>query len=169
MKFWIRTGLKTFGGLRGGEWEMIDTTSELAAKSIAEDYAQQEYDQYAGTIGMRTLDQIISEEMVTLADAEGIYNRERDAEVVFEVSDRDPKQRDTFEAMLASGHGSEDDLYDLPIFRQQTPYESRQDDLDAAFGLWGDEDGDDFTPEIEAEIAAEEEAERLANTKEMQT
>lgn len=86
LKFGLGGG---FGGARN--FEVVDVADEKEADEIAYECACEEYNNYAGLYGIRTVDEIMEEEELDEDEAYEQYNEEREDWVEHEVKVCDKK------------------------------------------------------------------------------
>ena len=77
MRFKITYGLG--GGFNSEYEDIIEAADEDAAIIIAWEMACEEYDQYAGMHGLRSVEDIMEEDGVDEEDAEAVYAEERES------------------------------------------------------------------------------------------
>jgi hypothetical protein len=84
MKFKVRYGLGGgFGGLDTGDEEIVEASNLEEATILAWDFACEYYDQYGGIL--RSIEDIVEEEEVSLSEAEEIWNDERESWLEYEA------------------------------------------------------------------------------------
>jgi hypothetical protein len=92
-KFWIRYALSGgFGGCERADWEEVECKDLQAAEEAAYQGACEEYDQYEGLHGLRTVEEIMEEDEVSEKEAEEIYQEERESWLDYEVSETKPAE-----------------------------------------------------------------------------
>ena len=74
-----------FGGTEFAEWEDCDATTEDQAKEMAYELACEEYDQYDGLHGLRSVEQIMEEDGLSEKEAEETWREERESWLEYEV------------------------------------------------------------------------------------
>jgi len=66
-----------FGGAR--DYEVIEANDEDEASAVAWEKACENYESYAGSNGLRSIEEIMEEDDVEEDEAEGIYEEERES------------------------------------------------------------------------------------------
>lgn len=94
-KWFISYGLG--GGFGGADnFEVIEAESEDEARLYAWQMACEDYEQYVGLHGLRTIGEIMEEDDVDEEEAEQIYNEEKESWLDYSAEPYDPEKHDNF-------------------------------------------------------------------------
>lgn len=90
--FYIRYALAGgFGGVENADWEKIDCNNLEEAESTAYQAACDEYDNYEGLHGLRTVEQIMEEDELSEEEAEEEWREEREGWLDYEATATKPE------------------------------------------------------------------------------